>query len=70
MEEERLETADRIAKYIGVHRTTLYRGYLPDMREAGIIFTKIRRAKNGGKERIIFTFPSMIQRFLVLREKK
>jgi hypothetical protein len=70
MEEERIDTAGKIADYIGVHRATLYRSYLPDMRKSGIIFKRFRRARNGGKERIIFTFGSMIQRFLIMREEK
>jgi predicted transcriptional regulator len=61
-----IETQVEIADYLGISVRTLSRR-VPEMKTAGILFYKFRRAKNGGKERICYTFPSLLQRFEILR---
>jgi predicted transcriptional regulator len=61
-----IETQPKIAEYLGISTRTLSRR-VPEMKRVGILFYKIRRAKNGGKEKICYTFPSLLQRFEILR---
>ena len=65
MEEKIIETTDKIAEYLGISRRTLCRR-IPEMKQAGAIFYKIRRARNGGRERVAYSFPSLLQRYLIL----
>jgi predicted transcriptional regulator len=65
MEEKAIERQDLIAEYMGISRRTLCRK-IPHMREVGAILYKIKRAKNGGKQKVCYSFPSLLQRFLIL----
>ena len=66
MDETVIETTAKIAHYLGISKRTLHRR-IPEMKSAGVIFYKLRRAANGGKERIAYSFPSLLQRFEIVR---
>lgn len=57
-----------IAEYLGVSTGTAKGSYIPRMRRAGIIFDRLR-GRIPHRQRQIYTFPSLIQTFLI-EEKK
>lgn len=67
--EHALEGTKEIAEYLGLSPGTVQQSYLPKMREAGIIFTRLR-GKIPHRARHIYTFPSLVQKFLQMTQKK
>ncbi len=66
--EHALEGAKEIAEYLGLSLGTVRVSYLPRMRKYGIIFERLRgRIPNRSKQ--IYTFPSLVQQFLLLEKK-
>lgn len=66
MDEKPIETQNAIAEFMGISRRTLNRR-LKDMKQAGCIFKKKRRAKNGGIEIVYWSWPSLLQRYEIMR---
>ena len=67
--EHALEGTKEIAEYLGLSPGTVQSRYIPKMKEAGIILTRLRGVIPH-RQFHIYTFPSMIQRFLIKEEKK
>ncbi len=67
--EHALEGTKEIAEYLGLSPGTVQQSYLPQMRKAGIIFTRLRGVIPH-RSRKIYTFPSLIQKFLQETQKK
>ena len=67
--EHALEGTKEIAEYLGLSPGTVGSTYIPKMRKAGIIFSRLR-GQIPHRQKKIYTFPSMIQRFLIKEQKK
>ncbi len=66
--EHALEGTKEIDEYLGLSPGTVQVNYIPKMKAAGIILTRLRGMKPHRRFHI-YTFPSMIQRFLIKEEK-
>ena len=67
--EHALEGTKEIAEYLGLSPGTVSSLYIPKLKAAGIIFTRMRGI-TPHRQFHIYTFPSLIQRFLQKEEKK
>lgn len=57
-----------IAEYLCLSIDCVYNNYIPKMKEYGIIFKRLE-GKIPHRRQILFTYPSLIQKFL-MNEKK
>ncbi len=56
-----------ISEYLGWPLSTLYTR-VPEFKEAGIWLSRIRGS--GVRHRAVYTFPSLLQRWLILKEQE
>jgi len=66
--EHALEGTKEIAEYLGLSPGVVKTSYLPKMRKAGIIFNRLRGIIPH-RQRQIYTFPSLIQEWLMNQKK-
>lgn len=66
--EHALEGTKEIAEYLGLSPGHVSINYIPKMKQAGIIFTRLRgKIPHRGKR--LYTFPSLIQKWLMNVQK-
>ena len=58
-----------IAEYLCLSKSVVYGKYIPKMKEYGIIFYR-RIGEIPHRREVIFTFPSLVQRFLIETQRK
>jgi len=57
-----------IAEYLCLSPSTIAGNYIPRLKEAGIIFYR-RQGKIPHRQHVIYTFPSLIQKWLINTQK-
>jgi predicted transcriptional regulator len=66
--EHALEGTKEIAEYLCLSPSTVACHYLPRMKKAGIIFSRLR-GQIPHRQKKIYTFPSLILKFLQMEKK-
>lgn len=66
--EHALEGTKEIAEYLGLSPAHVQSEIIPKMRQAGIIFSRLR-GRIPHRSKRIYTFPSLIQKFLIQTQK-
>jgi len=67
--EHALEGTKEIAEYLGLSPGTVQNNYVPKMKKAGIIFTRLRGTPPLRRKQI-YTFPSLVQQYLMAEIEK
>ncbi len=65
--EHALEGTKEIAEYLGLSPGTVQVNYIPRMKKSGIIFYRLR-GKIPHRQKKLYTFPSLIQQWLIAQK--
>jgi len=58
-----------LAEYVGVSKRTLMRRR-DELKSAGVIYYRIKIMQNGGKQRVMFWFPTAILSYFLKKSEK